>query len=315
MTAAATPREGGHLPALPALQRLLAIDPADFAQRVWSREPLLSRADELPAPFTDLLDADAIDELSSARALRTPFVRMAKDGDTLPERSFTSGGGIGAGIGDQLSDDKVLQQLASGSTLVLQALHRTWPPIVRFAQQLAADLGHPVQANAYVTPPQNRGFDDHYDVHDVFVLQVEGEKRWRIHAPVLDAPLRDQPWTDRRAAVAAAAAEEPLLDVVLRPGDCLYLPRGTLHAATALGGVSAHVTLGVHVWTRHALAEQLVRAALHDLTADVDVRGSLRLGVAVDDAADTADDLAAVRDALLDAVVAVDAARVADGMA
>ncbi|GMA87539.1 hypothetical protein GCM10025868_27890 [Angustibacter aerolatus] len=87
-----------------------------------------------------------------------------------------------------LSDDKVLQQAASGSTLVLQALHRTWPPIVRFAQRLAADLGHPVQANAYVTPPQNRGFDDHYDVHDVFVLQVEGEKRWRIHAPVLDAP-------------------------------------------------------------------------------------------------------------------------------
>ena len=89
--------------------------------------------------------------------------------------------------------------------MVLQGLHRVWPPIIELCQQLAAELGHPVQANAYVTPPQNQGFSNHYDVHDVFVLQIEGEKRWQIHAPVLEAPLRDQPWNDRRAAVAERA--------------------------------------------------------------------------------------------------------------
>jgi NAD(P)-dependent dehydrogenase (short-subunit alcohol dehydrogenase family) len=50
---------------------------------------------------------------------------------------------------------------------------------------LAADLGHPTQVNAYITPPSSRGFSPHYDVHDVFVLQVAGEKHWRIHEPVL----------------------------------------------------------------------------------------------------------------------------------
>ena len=39
-----------------------------------------------------------------------------------------------------------------------------------------------------MTPPQNQGFSNHYDVHDVFVLQIEGEKRWQIHAPVLRGP-------------------------------------------------------------------------------------------------------------------------------
>ena len=57
----------------------------------------------------------------------------------------------------------------------------------------------PRQVNAYVTPAQNTGFSDHYDVHDVFVLQVAGEKRWRIREPVHPSPLRDQPWTDRRS--------------------------------------------------------------------------------------------------------------------
>src|SRR6266496_5905184 len=102
----------------------------------------------------------------------------------------------------------------------------TWPPLVTFGSQLAAELGHPVQVNAYVTPPQNQGFAPHYDVHDVFVLQVAGRKRWRVHEPVLADPLGDQPWEQRRGAVAAQASEAPVLDELLEPGDALYLPRG-----------------------------------------------------------------------------------------
>ena len=92
---------------------------------------------------------------------------------------------------------------------MLQALHRVWPPVLQFCQELAGELGHPVQANAYVTPPQNQGFSAHYDVHDVFVLQIAGEKRWRIHPPVLVSPLRDQPWNDRKADVEKRAEEPP----------------------------------------------------------------------------------------------------------
>ena len=129
--------------------------------------------------------------------------------------------------------------------MVLQGLHRTWPPLVTFCQQLAADLGHPVQANAYVTPPQSQGFSDHYDVHDVFVLQIAGEKRWRIHEPGPSRPrCATSPGPTARRRSSSARPTEPLIDVVLRPGDCLYLPRGFLHAATALGGVSTHLTLG-----------------------------------------------------------------------
>ena len=202
------------------------------------------------------------------RGLRTPFLRVAKNGSTLSNRAFTAPGGVGATIDDQVSDDKLVRLFADGSTMVLQALHRVWPPIIDFCLDLAAELGHPVQANAYITPPQNQGFSNHYDVHDVFVLQIAGEKEWTIHAPVHPAPLRDQPWTDRRAAVERRAGEPPLIQTVLRPGDCLYLPRGFLHAARACGGVSSHLTLGVHTWTRYTLAERLLQHALRRRGAD-----------------------------------------------
>jgi bifunctional lysine-specific demethylase and histidyl-hydroxylase NO66 len=263
------------------LARLIAVDWDRFADRYWGQQPLLSPAADLPGGLSQLLSADSIDELVSERGLRTPFLRVARNGTTLADRAFTAPGGVGAGISDQVSDDRLVRLFADGSTLVLQALHRFWPPIIEFCQRLAAELGHPVQANAYITPPQNQGFSAHYDVHDVFVVQIDGEKQWQIHRPILDSPLRDQPWNDRKAAVQQQAQEPALMEARLRPGDCLYLPRGYLHAATALGGVSTHLTLGVHVWTRYAIAEQLMRQALSSLAENPDLRTSLPLGVDV----------------------------------
>jgi JmjC domain len=285
-----------------ALGRLIAVDRNQFASQYWGQQPLLSSAADLPVGLTELLDGDAVDELVSRRGLRTPFLRVAKSGTTLAERVFTASGGVGAGIADQVSDDSLVRLFADGSTLVLQALHRVWPPVLEFCQQLAAELGHPVQANAYVTPPQNQGFSAHYDVHDVFVLQMKGEKTWRVHRPVLESPLRDQPWNDRKTDVERRAQEPPLLETLLRPGDCLYLPRGYLHAATALGGVSIHLTLGIHVWTRFALAQQLVDLALQSLADDPSMRASLPLGVDVTDARDLRHDVELVTRTFADAL-------------
>jgi len=288
------------------LSRLVAVDQDEFAADYWGRQALLSTAADLPRSFADLLSSEAVDELVSERGLRTPFLRVAKSGSTLADKAFTAPGGVGAGVADQVSDDKLVRLFADGSTMVLQGLHRIWPPIITLCQQLAAELGHPVQANAYVTPPQNQGFSNHYDVHDVFVLQIEGEKRWQIHSPVYEAPLRDQPWTDRRGSVERRAKEPPLIEAVLRPGDCLYLPRGFLHAATALGTVSTHLTIGVHSWTRFALAEQVLAQALQTVAQDPQLRTSLPLGVDLGDLTVLRSETDLIRAALVEALHRLD---------
>ncbi|MET3903286.1 cupin domain-containing protein [Paenarthrobacter sp. 4246] len=278
--------------------RLIDIGQEKFASDIWGRTALLTRG---VSDFSDVFSASAVDELVSRRGLRTPFLRVAKGGSTLPESSFTSPAGVGATISDQLDDTALWRKFADGATLVLQALHRTWEPVSSFSSRLGTELGHPVQANAYITPPQNRGFDDHYDVHDVFVLQIEGTKRWIIHEPVHVDPLRSQPWTDRRSAVEEAAQGAAYIDTVLEPGDVLYMPRGWLHAAQAQGKVSIHLTLGIHTWTRHALAEHLAQAALAALCDDPGMRRSLPLGVDGPE-----EEISAVRERLAAAVLEAD---------
>jgi hypothetical protein len=211
-----------------------------------------------------------------------------------------------------VSSDAVLRLFADGSTVVLQGLHRLWPPLIEFADQLAADLGHPTQVNAYVTPPSSRGFSPHYDVHDVFVLQVSGEKHWRIHAPVLADPLRTQPWQDRADDVAAAAEREPVIDAVLRPGDVLYLPRGFIHSAQALGAISAHLTIGVHPVTRWSAAESALDLVRSLAAEDPRLRASLPLGLDLADPDGVRYDVVAVIAGLQDWLGRVDPDQVAD---
>jgi lysine-specific demethylase/histidyl-hydroxylase NO66 len=261
-----------------ALARCIAMPADRFAAEYWSRQPLFTPAAETGADYTDLIDAAAIDELLSRRGLRTPFLRVAKQGRVIPAREFTRSGGLGAGVTDQVADDKVLGLVADGATLVLQALHRTWPPLVDFGSTLSTELGHPVQINCYLTPPQNQGFAPHYDTHDVFVLQVAGRKRWVVHQPVLADPLPGQDWERHRAAVRARSAEPPLLDLTLQPGDALYLPRGFLHSATAQGETSIHLTVGVHPVTRHSLLKHLLTEA----AGEPSLRASLPLGSLAD---------------------------------
>ena len=277
----------------PVLHRLTGLDAHDFAERHWGRAPLLRRGTDAGA-FRDVLDLDGVDELLSRRGMRTPFLRLAKDGAVVDSRSFTGPAGAGAEIGDQVRDDAVAALFADGATVVLQGLHRTWAPVIDLTTRLAAELGHPAQCNAYVTPPRSRGFCAHYDVHDVFVLQLAGRKHWTVHPPVHPDPLRNQPWNDHATAVRRRAAEEPALDLVLEAGDVLYLPRGWLHSAAAEDDVSAHLTVGVHVVTRYALVEAL--AAL--VADDADLRASLPLGLDVADPEALAPHVDAVRAAL-----------------
>jgi bifunctional lysine-specific demethylase and histidyl-hydroxylase NO66 len=159
----------------------------------------------------------------------------------------------------------VYEHFQAGATIVLQSLHRFWPPLTRLGRDLELALTHPVQVNAYITPPASRGLGVHHDEHDVFVLQVYGRKRWDVHDP--DGP------PDHR-----------LIEAELAPGDCLYIPQRFPHAAWTAQTASVHLTVGVVpvTWA------DVVRRAVTSVVEDALSGEPLPAGFAADPAALTA---------------------------
>jgi len=140
------------------LNRCIGTDPQTFAREHWGRLPLLTRAADLPRDFADLLSVDGVDELLSERGVRAPFIRVAKEGEVLARECYLGPAGFGAEMPDQVDSAKVLGQFASGATIVLQGLHRLWPPMIDFVRAMVDDLGQSPDACGYHRLPGGQRF-------------------------------------------------------------------------------------------------------------------------------------------------------------
>jgi lysine-specific demethylase/histidyl-hydroxylase NO66 len=231
------------------------VEPDRFLQEYWERRPLLVPRGE-DGCFDDLLSQAEAERLVSSTGLRYPALRVVKEGEKIPVDAYTETvSWRPTGFTETANVERIAVEFERGATIVLQALHVHHLPVAEFCRALEGDLGHPVQANAYFTPRSAQGLPVHHDTHDVFCLQVAGEKRWLVYEPALELPLKDQ-----RYSQELGGPGEPVLDVTLTPGDTLYLPRGWLHKALTSEIDSLHLTVGVNVYTRL----DAVRAALEE---------------------------------------------------
>ena len=239
-----------------ALARCVSPVEADrFAGEYWERKPLLVPRDE-EGRFLDLLSIAEVERRVTAGGLRHPAFRVVKEDAKIVLADYaTDIPWTPTSFSGTAQVERVAAQFESGATIVLQALQLQHPPLADFCRGLERELGHPAQANAYYTPPSAQGFKVHHDTHDVFCLQVEGEKRWLVYPPMLELPLKHQKYTPEMGEPG-----EPLLDVTLRAGDTLYLPRGWLHQAMTSDAASLHLTVGINVGTWR----DVIRAALDE---------------------------------------------------
>lgn len=223
---------------------LAPVRPETFFEQNWENEPLHIQRSE-SSFYENLLTNRDVESAISSGGLRYPAIQLARDGGFFPAEAFTrnirSGDDVFAGIPNL---DRIRAEYQSGATISLPGFHRAWKPLGTLAAAIEEDFDHAVHTNVYITPGNAAGFSPHYDTHEVFVLQIAGSKRWRIHQPPVSLPHRSQPF-DPRSYVPSA----PLLEIDLTPGDLLYLPRGFVHTTATSDSFSVHVTLGVTVYT------------------------------------------------------------------
>ncbi len=109
------------------------------------------------------------------------------------------------------------------------------------------------------------GVGPHVDSYDVFLLQLQGRRRWRI------GPVRDAARVEG-APLKLLARFEPVDDWLLEPGDMLYLPPDWGHDGVAEGECLT-ASIGFRAPARDAFAREIVQRALD--AADPDDAGPL----------------------------------------
>lgn len=159
---------------------------------------------------------------------------------------------------------------------------------------LESEFGCMVGSNAYLTPLNSQGFAPHYDDVDVFILQLEGFKRWRVYPPFNKAETLPRESSRDYTEKEVEEMGEEEVDMVLGPGDVLYLPRGWIHQAETVArpshmpkvpGVkddhSLHLTVSaMQNWSWADFLELLIPEALAGAAAS-DKSTSLREGLPV----------------------------------
>jgi uncharacterized RmlC-like cupin family protein len=192
-----------------------------------------------PARYSGLLSLPDIETFLLSDAARLPRVAMAdgarQGSAAVPPEEYAREDG-------RILPQALFARFDAGATLVLSQFQLHHPPLARFCRGLEKVFLHPVQSNIYLTPPGAQGFRKHFDGHDVLVLQVSGEKRWRIwEGQPFPDPTARTPWDNRFAPEGGGR------ELVMRPGDALYVPRGVIHEAMAQprGEPSLHITVGL----------------------------------------------------------------------
>ena len=226
-----------------ALPLLGGLSPTTFMRRHWQKKPLLVRQAwpgvQPPIARSALFDLAGTDGIESRlltrfdgawRLRHGPFARRALPPLKKPDWTL----------------------LVQGLDLHWQAAHEMLQPFRFVPEARLDDL-----MISYAS--DGGGVGPHLDSYDVFLLQVQGRRRWRI-GPVADRSLVPG------LPVRILANFQPTEEWLLEPGDMLYLPPLWGHDGVAEGECMT-CSVGFRAATATTLAQELLHQLADDLQA------------------------------------------------
>jgi ribosomal protein L16 Arg81 hydroxylase len=170
----------------------------------------------------------------------------------------------GKGQSAQANPAKVRALVALGASIVANSIHKVCPEVAAVVRTLQEEFAARVFANVYCSFQGVQAFQTHYDLHDVFAFQAEGEKTWRVYEARAEAPVSTLPPGDEIEQWLIKSRGALLFEAHMKAGDVLYLPRGQYHDALTGANASLHVTFGVSPPTGLAVFKLLETVAMRE---------------------------------------------------
>jgi len=244
----------------------------EFFKKHWEKTPLAMHADEEAKDYGKIFGFDYFCQVLKETE--------AKDAELvlIPERDFVFSKYVD-GKKEELEFAEDLTETAfvkvfneDKYSVQIHQPQRVQDALWALMEKMECYFGCIAGANVYMTPEKCQMLAPHYDDVDVFVIQLEGSKTWKLYKPHVE--LANEYSDD----LAQDKIGEPVMTVTLKPGDVLYMPRGTIHQAQAESR-STHVTLSTY--QKHNVAAYLGHTFNEILRQEVSKSLDLRRGLPI----------------------------------
>jgi hypothetical protein len=248
---------------------------AAFIDQLRARTPLLQRGAGI-GRYATLIDWTAFLVAVTNGTIPADRLRLTQGGKLLPNALYRHG--------DALKPRVVEQVMANAGSIMANRVEPYLASLTTLCANLGEVLGEHVSAGVIATVGPGGAFDLHYDDADLAILQIEGRKRWIIQGDPAVNPVSGL------KAIPADPDVPPECDVILEPGDFLFVPAGYRHRCENQDERSLHA--GIFFWP--LTVPRIFSLLRADVIADADQRRPLRAGPT-----DTADEEAMLKDALI----------------
>jgi lysine-specific demethylase/histidyl-hydroxylase NO66 len=223
---------------------------AEFLKLLRTRTMTLQRGTD-GNRYKDLPSWQALRDLLDSGTLRQGDFRVTSKTELVPQVFYFANG--------RVRPEAITTLLNSGASVIFRHLERHFPALGALCRDIAERTSETSLVDAVATSGTGGALRFHYDVEDMFVVQLEGSKRWKVHDeriinPVVGAPALSEPHNP------------PILDEVLHPGDTLFLPAGYTHHCVNGPELSLHLVVCLTPATGYyAVKSLLSRLAQEDL--------------------------------------------------
>ena len=254
---ASTPFSNTVPPNLP-LQLLGNITPAEFMRKYWQKKPLLIRG-ALPE-FKPLLSRDELfalaeeDDVESRLIVENTSAKTTGKGKKSAPAWKMTNGPFSVSKSDSVTELPSLKK--SNWTLLVQGvdLHDEQVHALKNQFRFAPDARLDDLMISFAT--DGGGVGPHVDSYDVFLLQAQGKRCWRI-GKQKDLTLQ------KNVPLKILANFAPEQEFVLDAGDMLYLPPMYAHEGVAVGECMTY-SIGFRAPAELELARELLQRFADD---------------------------------------------------
>jgi 50S ribosomal protein L16 3-hydroxylase len=224
-----------------ALALLAGLTPRAFMRRHWQKKPLLVRQ-AWPGVQPPVTRAQAFD--------------LAGQGDVESRLIVNKAGSWSLRHGPL--PRRALPPIAQpGWTVLLQGLDLWVPAAHQMLQAFRFVPDARLDDLMLSWASTGGGVGPHVDAYDVFLLQVQGRRRWQV------GPVKNPAWVPG-APLKRLQHFEPTHNWLLDPGDMLYLPPGWGHDGVAEGGDCMTCSIGFRAPAAQELATQVLQRRMDE---------------------------------------------------